>query len=169
MAEIITRARWHTREDSGLALDRQLRWTHDGLPFEHPKVIELFNTSLQLEDDGRYVVRIGKDWAYVQVEDAAFEVRTVDVTDDGRLSIRLSDRTATLLDLDSLERDVDGVLTCRVKEGRAKARFSRDAQFQLGSLLEMDGDQMVLRAGESTLPLPRALQEALESEGAAGA
>lgn len=164
MAEIITRARWHTREDSGLALDRQLRWTHDGLPFEHPRVIELFNTSLQLEDDGRYVVRIGKDWAYVQVEDAAFEVRTVDVTDDGRLSVRLSDRTASLLELDSMARDAEGVLTCRVKQGRAKARFSRDAQFQLGCLLEVEGDDVVLRVGDTKLPLPVALRKALESE-----
>lgn len=164
MAEIMTRGRWHTREDSGLVLNRQLRWMHDGLPFEHPKVIELFNTSLQLEEDGRYVVRIGKDWAYVRVEDAAFEVRTLDVSEGDRLSVRLSDRTATLLELDSLERDEDGVLTCRVKAGRAKARFSRDAQFQLGSLLELDGDEVVLRVGETRQPLPAPLREVLAGE-----
>ena len=36
--------------------------------------------------------------------------------------------------------NAEGVLTCQVKEGRAKARFTRDAQFALGEhLVEDDG------------------------------
>ena len=69
--------RWHTREDSGIRLDAALRWWHDDEPIEHPRIIELFNTSLVLDDEGRYQLQIGKDWCYVQVEDAAYEVRTV--------------------------------------------------------------------------------------------
>jgi len=161
MAEILTGKRWHTREDSGLLLDRRLRWWHDGEAFEHPKLIELFNVSLTLTDDGRYVVRIGNDWAYVVVEDAAFEVRTVDVSDGDRLSVRLSDRTAELLDVQSLAVDEEGVLTCRVKGGRVKARFSRDAQFQLGAHLEAGGEGAVLAVGARREPLPDELAASL--------
>lgn len=147
--------RWHTREDSGIRLDRQLRWWHDDEPVEHPKIVELFNASLVPTDDGRFQLRIGNDWCFVQVEDAAYEVRTVDVAEDGRVSVRLSDRTAEPLALDTLALTPDGVLTCRVKGARARARFSRDAQFQLGELLEHAPDgRTLLRAGGQLVPVP---------------
>ncbi|MDY7229240.1 DUF1285 domain-containing protein [Hyalangium rubrum] len=151
--------RWHTREDSGIRLDAALRWWHDDEPIEHPKIIELFNASLVLDDDGRYQLRIGQDWCFVQVEDAAYEVRTVDVTPDERVSVRLSDRTAEALEPASLSLGPDGVFSCRVKRGRAKARFSRDAQYQLGELLEEgEGGQLFLRAGQSRTALPVSLE-----------
>ena len=147
--------RWHTREDSGIRLDPTLRWWHDDEPIQHPKIIELFNTSLVLDEAGRYQLRIGQDWCYVQVEGAAYEVRTVDVTPDERISVRLSDRTAEALDTATLFVEPDGVLSCRVKQGRARARFSRDAQYQLGELLEQDeGGQLYLRAGQRRLAVP---------------
>jgi uncharacterized protein len=147
--------RWHTREDSGIRLDRALRWWHDDEPIEHPRIVELFNASLELDEAGRFVLRIGKDWCVVQVEDAAYEVRTVDVTEGGRVALRLSDRTAELLEPSSLGLGADAVLTCRVKAGRAGARFSRDAQYQLGQLLEEGpGGALGLRAGSQWLPVP---------------
>jgi uncharacterized protein len=151
--------RWHTREDSGIRLDASLRWWHDDEPIEHPRIIELFNASLVLDDEGRYQLRIGNDWCYVQVEDAAYEVRTVDVTPGERVSVRLSDRTAEALEPASLAVGADGVLTCRVKGGRARARFSRDAQYQLGELLEQDeGGRLYLRAGARRLEVPVTLE-----------
>ena len=150
--------RWHTREDSGIRLDAQLRWWHDDEPIEHPKIIELFNASLVLDEAGRYQLHVGKDWCYVQVEDAAYEVRTVDVNPDGRVSVRLSDRTAEALEPSTLTLAEDGVLACRVKHGRAKARFSRDAQYQLGELMEEgEGGTLFLRAGEHRTALPLTL------------
>ncbi|MFP2925713.1 DUF1285 domain-containing protein [Pyxidicoccus sp. 3LG] len=150
--------RWHTREDSGIRLDAALRWWHDDEPIQHPKIIELFNSSLVLDEAGRYQLRIGNDWCYVQVEDAAYEVRTVDVTQDERVSVRLSDRTAEALDTTTLRVEPEGVLSCHVKQGRARARFSRDAQYQLGQLLEEGPDGgLVLCAGQRRLPLPVSL------------
>lgn len=150
--------RWHTREDSGIRLDAVLRWWHDDEPISHPRIIELFNSSLHLDDAGRYQLQIGHDWCYVQVEGAAYEVRTVDVSADERVSVRLSDRTAEALEPASLALGADGVLECQVKGGRARARFSRDAQYQLGELLEADAaGRLVLRAGERRLPLPDTL------------
>jgi hypothetical protein len=150
--------RWHTREDSGIRLDARLRWWHDDEPIEHPRIIELFNSSLVLDEQGRYQLQIGKDWCYVQVEDAAYEVRTVDVTPDERVFVRLSDRTAEALEPATLAVAPDGVLTCRVKGSRAGARFSRDAQYQLGELLEQDeAGQVFLRAGQRRLEVPVSL------------
>lgn len=150
--------RWHTREDSGIRLDAALRWWHDDEPILHPKIIELFNTSLVLDEAGRYQLRVGSDWCFIQVDGAAYEVRTVDVTPDERVSVRLSDRTAEFLEPSSLHLDAEGVLSCRVKQGRARARFSRDAQYQLGLLLEEgEGGGLVLCAGQRKVGLSVAL------------
>jgi uncharacterized protein len=146
--------RWHTREDSGIRLDRQLRWWHDDELIEHPKIVEAFNMGLAPAEDGRFRLSFGRDWCYVEVEDAAYAVTAVDVVED-RVWLRLSDRTAERLDPPTLAQGPDGVLTCRVKAGKAKARFSRDAQFALGSLLEEEHGEWVLKVAGSSVRLPR--------------
>jgi hypothetical protein len=132
--------RWHTREDSGLRLDRRLTWFHDGEVVEHPNIIEAFNRGVRVDDDGRVTLHFGQDWCVITVEDCVFGVVAVDVSEGQRLSVRLSDRTAEWLDTGSLALDDEGVLTVRVKGGRAKARFSRAAQLQLAEfLVEREG------------------------------
>ena len=122
-------------------------------PIEHPLIIEAFNQGLRIGDDGRYTLVIGADWCVVKVADAGFAVLAVDVQDDGSLAVRLSDRTGERLDEASLVLESDGVLTARVKQGRAKARFTRDAQFSLGELLS-DGPQgLTLTAGGRSRPV----------------
>ncbi len=143
--------RWHTREDSGIRLDRQLRWFHDNEPIDHPKIIEAFNCGLVPTEDGKYRLNFGWDWCLVEVEDSAYGVIAVDERPDG-LGLRLTDRTSERLDPESLSVGPDGVLTCRVKGGLAKARFLRDAQFALGELLEERGGTLVLRFAEQLLP-----------------
>ncbi len=154
MAETPPIKRWHTREDSGIKLDRRGRWWHDGEPIEHPKIIEAFNTGLAPTDDGRFKLTFGNDWCFVQVEDAAYQVTALDPTEDGQLSVRLSDRTAERLEPATLALDDEGALVCRVKAGRARARFSRDAQFQLGTLLVLEEGAPFLRVGQRLIPLP---------------
>ncbi len=153
MAEIGLPRRWHTREDSGLVLDRELNWIHDGERITHPKIIEAFNQGLAPTDDGRFQLRIGNDWAYVTVEGAAYRVNAID-TDDTRVYLRLSDRTGEALDPSTLRLGEDGVLGVRVKDGRAAARFSRDAQFALGQLLVPEGEGWALLLPEARLPVP---------------
>jgi uncharacterized protein len=143
VAEIGLPKRWHTREDSGLVLDRELNWIHDGERITHPRIIEAFNQGLVPTDDGRFQLRIGNDWAYVTVQGAAYRVSAID-SDDTRVYLRLSDRTGEALDPKTLRLGEDGVLTARVKHGRAEARFSRDAQYALGQLLVPEGDGWAL-------------------------
>lgn len=140
-------ARWHTREDSGIRLDRQFRWWHDGGLIDHPNIIEAFNKGLRVADDGKVTLHFGNDWCFIEVEDAPFKVVAVDESAGARLSVRLSDRTAEWLDVAALALDDDGVLSTRVKEGRAKARFGRDAQFQLAQHLEVEAGVVHLRVG----------------------
>jgi hypothetical protein len=146
-------ARWHTREDSGIRLDRQLRWWHDDEPIEHPKIVELFNKGLVPTDDGKFKLTVGNDWCFVTVEDAAYSVLVLDEA-DGQLWLRLSDRTAEPLDPSSLKVDSDGVVTAAVKAGKAKARFSRDAQFALGERLSPGAGGVRLQIGSAAVDVP---------------
>ena len=145
--------RWHTREDSGLLLERELRWFHDGEPVLHPRIVELFNESLVPTDDGRFQLKVGQDWAYVTVQDAAYSVTGLDTTET-RLFLRLSDRTGEPLDASTLALESDGVLSVRVKGGRAKARLSRQAQVALGALLEESAGGLTLALPGARVPVP---------------
>jgi uncharacterized protein len=153
--------RWHTREDSGLVLDRHLQWLHDGEPILHPRIVELFNQSLVPTEDGRFQLRVGEDWAYVTVEDAAYRVNGVDAGESA-VYLRLSDRTGEALDVSTLVLGPDGVLSARVKAGRARARFSREAQVAFGQLLEdsPEGPTLALPSARLAVPLsPGVLRE----------
>jgi hypothetical protein len=149
-----TPPRWHTREDSGLRIDRQGRWFHDDVPVEHPNIIEAFNRGLKVMDDGTYQLHFGGDWCFVKVADCGFTVVAVDQAEGERLSVRLSDRTAEWLDLATLALDDEGVLTARVKAGKASARFSRDAQFQLVERFEEVDGHLSVRVGGKLFPTP---------------
>lgn len=140
---------WHTREESGFVIDLNVDWWHDGERIEHPNIIEAFNRGLRLTDDGRVKLEFGNDWCFVKVTDAAFKVLAVDVSETDQLSVRLSDRTAELLDAQTLSLDDEGVLHARVKTGKAKARFSRDAQVQLAQFLTENNE---LHVGAKTWP-----------------
>ena len=144
--------RWHTREDSGIRLDRDGRWWHDDQPIEHPRLVEAFNTGLVPTEDGRFKLIFGWDWCFVEVEDAAYRVLGIDAEDSG-FSLQLSNRTTEPLDPATLAVEPDGVLSCRVKNGRAKARFTRDAQFQLGSHMSERDGRIVLLAGGREYPI----------------
>lgn len=143
----------HTREESGLVLDAELRWWHDGEPIEHPHIIEAFNRGLRVTEDGRYELHFGGDWCFVTVSDCAFAVVAVDASpEEHRLSLRLSDRTAEWLDPLTLALGADGILTARVKDGRARARFKREAQFELGARLRQEGTTVVLDVDGTSWP-----------------
>jgi len=115
-------------------LDREGRWFHDGEPVEHPKIVEAFNRGLERDEHGRYVLRFGSDWCFVTVEDAPLQVETVALPSPDRVVLQLSSGSAEDLRPETLSLR-DGILYC-VAESGLTARFSRSAQFALGSLLE---------------------------------
>jgi uncharacterized protein len=146
------RRRWHTREDSGIVLDRHGRWWHDGEPIEHPRIIQAFNQGLIPADGGRFKLQFGRDWCFVDVEDAAYQVESAQVC-PSEILLHLSDGSEEVLDVPTLQLDAEGVLFCQVKTRKAKARMTRAAQFTVGACLENDGRGWSLRLGETVHPL----------------
>jgi hypothetical protein len=123
------------RSQSGLSIDGEGRFLHRGEPITHARTLSVLWASLAPTDDGRWLVRIGRESAYVDVEVAPYVVRGVLDLAGGVPSLLLSDGSREPLDPRTLAIGADGVLRCSVKAGRP-ASFSRAAQVTLGLALE---------------------------------
>ncbi len=123
------------RSHSGLSIDAEGRFLHRGEPITHARTLEVLWRSLERAADGRYLVRIGRESAYVELEATPWVVRGVLEGPAGAPVLLLSDGSREPLDLATLAVGADGVLRCEVKGGHA-ARFSRAAQVSLGLALE---------------------------------
>jgi hypothetical protein len=123
------------RASSGLSIDAEGRLLHRGEPITHARTLEVLWRSLERAPDGRYVVRIGRESAYVRIEDAPYAVQGVVERAGGAPWLVLSDGSREPLDPTTLRIGQDGVLRCVVKGGHA-ARFGRSAQVTLGLAME---------------------------------
>jgi uncharacterized protein len=138
--------RWHTREDSGLRLDAEGRLWHDDEPIENARVALAFRQGLERDEQGRYLIRFGWDWAVLRVEDAPYQALGARV-EGGRLALQLDDGREVVIGGERLSASAEGVLYASVpgKGGALEARFSRAAQGQLAELLDERDGQLVLR------------------------
>jgi hypothetical protein len=141
----------------GLVLHHDGRWSHEGEPIRHRKLREHFDRSVRyLPDEGRYVVTLRHFRGQIEVEEAAFFVRSLDAE---RGTLRLSDGTEEPLDVASLRSSpLDGALLCTVKRALAPeglaARFHHAAQAELlGAVRETPGGAALPWAGR-LVPLP---------------
>jgi len=142
----------------GLRLHRDGRFTHEGFPIANPRLRALFERSVRyLPEEGKYVVQVQRFRGEVEVEEAGFFVRTIDLE---RGMISLSDRSEEPLDPSSLRPsalDPDALL-CTVKRdlvpGGLPARFDHGAQAELLQAVEDGPDGPVLRMAGALHPLP---------------
>ncbi len=133
----------------GLRLHHDGCWSHEGQPILNRKLREHFDRSVvYLPSERKFAVTLRHFRAEIEVEEAAFFVREVDLA-SGRL--RLSDRSEELLDPATLAWSPrDGALLCRVKPALAPpggllARFSHAAQAELLLAVEPAGEGFALR------------------------
>jgi hypothetical protein len=144
----------------GLMLHHDGRFSHEGAPILNRRLREHFDRSVSyLPDEKKFIVSLQHFRGEVEVEEAGFFVRQVDLE---RGKIALSDGTWETLDLTTLESStIDGVLLCRVKTGLLAggllARFSHSAQAELLQAVEPeeDGeDGFVTLIGGVRVPFP---------------
>lgn len=147
------------RRSSGLRLDRDCHWTIHGEPITHARTLEVLDRGLSVRDDGQVVVRVGAQWAYVEVEDTPWCVRNVrPIGDPARpeaLELALTDGTTERLDPATLVLRGDADLRCRLRGGWA--RFLRPAWHALEPLLEpadAPGVAARLHLGGAAVPIP---------------
>jgi hypothetical protein len=122
-----------------IRLDERGRWTHEGLDFENPRIIRLFNRSVDRTEGGTWILEVGRFTYPITVEDCGFFVERVDF-DNEPPTLYLSDQTKEPLEADTLRYEGDGKLYCSVKDGEFRARFKWDAYYGLAQrLVEQDG------------------------------
>ncbi len=117
----------------------------------HPRLHAAFLAGVRwAEEEGTFVVQLGRFRGWLEVEDTAFFVTAYDA---GTGELELSDRTREPLRADTLAADPDDVLRCTVK-GRFAARFTRAAQAHLLDAVEPDAAGFAVRAGRERLRAP---------------
>lgn len=138
---------------SGLTLDREGRWWHQGEIVSHQGLANAFHRWLDRLDDGRFIIRLDeKRYAYVDVEDAPYVVRVLSLSRDA-IVLQLSDGSRESLCADTLAAGADDALYCRVKDGRFEARFSRTAHFRLAELVVETAEGFALRWAGQDYPI----------------
>lgn len=132
----------------GLVLHHDGRWTHEGQPILNRLIRERFDRSVRyLPEQGKYVVQIGRFRGEIEVEEAGFFVRDVDLARGG---VALSDESRDAFDLASLRvSELDGAYLCTVKRelvpGGLPARFTHAAQAELLAAVDETEEGPVIR------------------------
>lgn len=149
-----------------LVLHRDGRFTHEGAPIRNRKLRAAFERGVRyLPEEGKYVVQLGRFRGQLEVEEAGFFVRAVDLAAG---EVALSDGTRERLDPASLRAsplDPDALL-CTVKRelvpGGVPARFTHGAQAELLLGVADEGGILVLRIAGTAEVLPARLQSRAE-------
>jgi hypothetical protein len=133
---------------SGIRLDADGRFWHEGAEVTHHGLRAAFWRWLDRNPDGRWVLRLDANrFVYLDVDDAPYVVRSARWEGE-RAMLRLSDDSDEELDYASLHLRAGGQPYCTVK-GRFPARVSTLAWNTLGERIE-DG---ALRAAGRAWPL----------------
>jgi len=147
---------------SGIRIDREGHFVHDGADFAHAGLKRALYRWLDRlpPPDGRYVLRLDdRRFAYVDVDDTPLVARAARVDAAGRVLLALSDGSEEPLAPDTLTVDDAGVLYAWVRGGKLEARLASSAAAALADLLsEADGHPQLpqLRfAGRSYVLRPR--------------
>ena len=133
------------REQSGLRLDKEGRFWHRGGEVTHARTVAVLHQGIHRAPDGRWATRIGREWGYLDVEDAALFVRRTDGT-RGQLA------SGEWAEIESLASGADDALYARIKGERA--RLTREAQLALADhLREESPGQFVVELGANRYPI----------------
>jgi hypothetical protein len=142
-----------TRETK-IRRDARGRWWNDQDPITHANLVTAFDAWIGRAEDGRYCLQNDINWAYVTVEGAPIDVRTVRFEGDG-VMLSLSDGRTEPLDPATLREGPDGALYCTVRSGTMPARFDVHAAMLLGERAIETDRGIALRIGETSVVPPR--------------
>lgn len=138
------------RRRSGLALDIDGNWWHDGTAFEHSGIIAALNKGIDLHpESGEPIVRVGKQWCYIEAAGTTpFLAMRLHIDGTGHIALKLNTNQSTNTIGASWQLRF-GALHCLLADDRL-VRLSRHAQAQIADYLTEteDGYRIVTAAGE---------------------
>ena len=79
---------WHPERvgEIDIRIAKDGTWFYQGDPMERQAVVQLFSTIMRLDDDG-YCLVTPAEKMKIQVEDAPFVVRMIDIEGDGKCQV----------------------------------------------------------------------------------
>lgn len=128
-------------DNNEIKIDKNGLWYYKGNHMFRKEILSIFFQHLKIDECGKYLIELGPERCYLDVEDTAFVVEAVYKTkntdnDREQIEIILNDDSCELLDLRTLCTGKDNILYCRVKKGDFAARFSRKSYYQLAEFIE---------------------------------
>lgn len=139
-------------------LDREGRWFHEGVQFTNERIIDFFNSSVDITAEGILVIHYANFTYPIRVEDTAIFITGVRYEGFGsfeKVYINLSTGEEEELKVSTLHISDENVLYCLVRNETMRARFKRSPSFHiLERLDERDGIYYLNLCGIS-LPLKR--------------
>jgi len=141
---------------TGIRLDRQGRFWHEGAEITHDRLRRALLRWLDRLDDGRSILRLDEQrYAYLEIEDAHLLVVSARWQDD-RAMVTLNDATVEELAYDSLRIADDDTLYCAARSGKLEARVTTPAYYALAERIEeTTGGGFALRAAGSSFLIGR--------------
>jgi hypothetical protein len=131
----LTEAEIEKLRQSGIRLDADGRFWHEGAEVTHQGMRAAFWRWLDRNPDGRWVLRLDeRRFVYLDVDDVPFVVRSAR-WEGGRAIVRLSDDSEEELDYPSLHLNANGQPYCTVKQ-RFDARIATAAWNTLAEKVE---------------------------------
>jgi len=132
------RAGFYAVESGKISFRHDGNWYTDEERIDNPRIALLFSKSIQQNPDGSFFLKVGDERAPIVVEDTPYVVRTLEDDGLGGFTMVLNDDGREPLDASALQVGADNALYARVKSGRFRARFLRNAYYHLTDRLESD-------------------------------
>jgi hypothetical protein len=129
------------------------RWYNDDEPINNARIARLFSQCLRQNDDGRWMIAMADERAFVDVEDTPWVVTAVSGDAETGFTLHLNDGTSERLDPATLTVRGTDVPYVAVKGGRYQARVLRPAYYQLAPAIEEQNGRFVLHAGGKRHPI----------------
>ena len=151
----MARAGFYAVESGKISFRRDGNWYTDEERIDNPRIALLFSKSIRRNPDGTYYLQVAEERAPIAVEDTPYVVRSVADDGKGGFILMLNDEEREALDPTTLEVGKDNVLYCRVKQGKFRARFLRNAYYHLSSRFSADegGGAFSILIGDRRYPI----------------
>jgi hypothetical protein len=126
-----------------IRIDRDGIWYFRGAEMFRRDIVKLFYENLKKDESGRYLIDMGNEKCYLDVEDTPFVVTSVErsgsnVGKGENVILTLIDGTEERLDPSTLRIGKDNVLYCSIRNGEYEARFSRASYYDIAGAFEHD-------------------------------
>jgi hypothetical protein len=130
----------------GIFIDKEGDWYYRGSPMQRADIVSHLCQHLRREESrGLYIIQMGKQRCYLEVEDTPLVVTSVlhqqekEKEHQGELFLSIKHlQTNQPLDPKTLWVGRENVLYCRVMEDTIPARFLRPAYYQLAEFIRED-------------------------------